>query len=197
VRDAGATLILGGVSVGVLALVALHVLPTGLSPLRNAVSQYGITKYRLGYRIQTVAFGVAGTGAAIGLSSLRGSTALVIGLCAVFAAARFAISWFPMDEPGGERTTTGRRHGLLALAAFGAVVVAADTLYRLLTSDRIEPGFASASKVLALLMALSFLGMWVVRRAGGELFGLIERGFYVCMTVWLVLVAVLLLSYPR
>ena len=34
------------------SLSALHLLPTGLSPVRNAVSQYGITGYRALYRSQ-------------------------------------------------------------------------------------------------------------------------------------------------
>jgi hypothetical protein len=44
----GASLIIAGLSVGVASLVALHLLPTGMSLLRNAVSQYGITAYRAG-----------------------------------------------------------------------------------------------------------------------------------------------------
>ena len=39
---------LAAVAVAVGALVTLHVLPTGLSPVRDAVSHYGITRYRLG-----------------------------------------------------------------------------------------------------------------------------------------------------
>jgi len=38
----------------------LHLAPTGLSPVRNAVSQYGITPFRAGYRVATIAFGAAG-----------------------------------------------------------------------------------------------------------------------------------------
>ncbi|MDA8331575.1 MAG: hypothetical protein M0027_10310 [Candidatus Dormibacteraeota bacterium] len=33
-----------GVGAGALALLALHLLPTGLSPVRNPVSQYGIPR---------------------------------------------------------------------------------------------------------------------------------------------------------
>ena len=107
-------------------LVVLHVLPTGLSPLTNPVSQYGITSYRLGYRVQTVAMGIAAIAAAIGISklSVRGGS-LVVVLLVIFGAARLAISWFPMDVPGAARTESGRRHGVLALAAFGGATLAA------------------------------------------------------------------------
>ena len=191
-RDAGLALIICGLSIGVIALVVLHVLPTGLSPVRNPVSQYGISDHRGGYRVQTLAYGVAGVGAAVGVSGLPGPTGVVVGLCALFAVARMAISWFPMDVPGTQRTETGRRHGLLAICAFGAVAVAAEQLAKLLTRDHLHPHLASASTVLAILMLVTFVGMGVIRRAGGEYFGLVERCFYGCMTGWLVLVAILL-----
>lgn len=190
----GAVLVLTGVSVGLVALVALHLLPTGLSPTRNAVSQYGISAYRSGYRVQTIAYGVAGLGAAIGLGTLRGSAALVV-LCVLFAVSRLAISWFPMDEPGTTVTTSGRRHGLLAICAFGAMGVAAEVLHNVLHADHLEPRFATASRVLALLMLATFLGMGIARRTEGRrYFGLVERGFYLCMTAWLVVAATLLLT---
>lgn len=35
-------------------LVALHLVPTGLDPIRYAVSDYGWTRYHLGYRAMVV-----------------------------------------------------------------------------------------------------------------------------------------------
>jgi hypothetical protein len=189
---AGAFAIALGLAVGLSALVVLHVLPTGLSPVRNAVSEYGITPYRMGYRVQTLGYALAGLGAAIGLARLPGPVALVVVLCIVFAAARAAISWFPMDAPGAERTATGGWHGSLAIVAFGTVGIAAASLARLFHQDGIHSGVASASDLLALLMLVACVGMVVSRRIGGEFFGLAERGFYLCMTAWLVVVAILL-----
>lgn len=188
--EVSVALIAVGLLVGLAALVALHMLPTGLSPVRNAVSQYGISDYRAGYRVQTIAYGVAGAGAALGIAVVPGPVVPAICLCAVFAAARLAISWFPMDEPGADRTPTGRRHGLLAIAAFATVTAAAGRLPRVLGHDHLHPGLALASGVLAVAMLVSFVLMAAGRRGG--FFGLAERGFYACMTAWLVLVAVLL-----
>jgi hypothetical protein len=189
---ASTALLVAGLAVGLAALVTLHVLPTGLSPLHNAVSQYGITSYRTGYRVQTIAYAVAGLGAALGVTTLPGSAGLLVALCAVFAASRAAISWFPMDPPGGERTTTGRRHGLLAIAAFAAAAAAAQRLTGVLHRDDIHPDVATVSNVLAVLMLIAFLGMMLTRLSRGHYFGLVERGFYVLMTAWLVTVAVLI-----
>jgi hypothetical protein len=194
VRDLGVALIAAGVSVGAAALVVLHALPTGLSPVRDAVSRYGITEYRAGYRVQTIAYGLAGMGAAVGIATMPGPTAIVVALCCLFAASRLAISWFPMDVPGGEPTTHGRRHLILAATAFVAVAVAARQLSRLLDHDGIDPRIAGASTVLAVLMVVTLVAIGIDRRAGGRHFGLVERCFYVCMTTWLVVVAALLLS---
>ena len=98
-RVASAVLIAAGLAVGLGALVLLHVLPTGLSPLRNAVSQYGISEYRVVYRVQTLAYGVAGVGAAGGVATLPGPVGIVVALCATLAVARGLISWSPMDAP--------------------------------------------------------------------------------------------------
>ncbi len=189
-----AALIAAGLAVGIGALVVLHLAPTGLSPVRNAVSQYGISTYRAGYRVQTIGYAVAGLGAAIGISTLPGAVAVPVGLCLIFAVARALISWFPMDAPGTQHTVTGRRHGLLAIAAFVGVGLAAWQFASLLSHDSLHPAVATTSTVLAAVMAITLLAMGTSRRAeGGRSFGLIERGFYLAMTAWLATVAVLLI----
>lgn len=107
------------VAVTVARLAWLHVQPTGLS-WRNPVSEYGITPFRSGYRVATIAFGVAGLALAIGIDrAIAGhGTVGVVALLVVFAAARGAISWFPMDALDTPRTSTGVTHVLLASLAF-------------------------------------------------------------------------------
>ena len=108
------------VAVTVASLAWLHVQRTGLSWLQNPVSEYGITPFRSGYRVATIAFGVAGLALAIGVDrAIAGhGTVRVVALLVVFAAARGAISWFPMDAPDAPRTSTGGIHVLLASGAF-------------------------------------------------------------------------------
>lgn len=183
-----------GVAVGVTALIALHVLPTGLSPMADAVSRYGITKYRVGYRVQTLGYAAAGLALGLGVAHGLHRGSLVVGLLVAFAAARALISWFPMDAPGAPRTEHGRRHGLLALIAFAAVAVAAARLPTVLHRDGVDPGAGNISAVLGWLLLASLLTM-VLTRAGGPLagrFGLVERVFYLLVTAWLVLVAIVL-----
>jgi hypothetical protein len=184
---------------GVIALVALgavivslgylHVAPTGLSPVRNAVSQYGITPFRAGYRVATIAFAVAALGLALGLHrALRasGNVRFVIGLLTIFAITRALISWFPMDAPGTPRTTTGRQHGLLAIAAFIAATIAAFRLGSALSGGARWHSLAPVSTALGGAMLACLLAIVVARRvpAVHERFGAIERGFYLAAIAW-------------
>jgi hypothetical protein len=194
-ETAAGVVCLGATAIAVGALVVLHALPTGLSPTHSAVSQYGITRYRLGYRVQTISFGVAGAAAAVGLAEAApGRARALIALVIVFTVARLVISWFPMDEPGGERTNHGRMHGLLAVVTFLAIAIAA---VRLGTVAKQVPGWATlstVSSVFAWLMVASLVAMMVVRRSAGvnrstpSYFGAAERVFYLAIVGWLVLV---------
>jgi hypothetical protein len=168
-----------------------------LSPMRNAGSQYGITRDRLGYRIQTIAFAVAGAAAAVGLAEAApGRARAVIALLIVFALARLVISWFPMDEPGGEPTNHGRMHGLIAVVTFLAIAIAA---VRLGSVAKQVPGWttlSTVSSVFAWLMVASIVAMMVVRRGARvthstpNYFGAAERVLYLAIVAWLVLVGV-------
>jgi len=188
---------------GIVTLVALatvvaslghaHLKPTGLSPVRNAVSQYGISPTRSDYRVATLAFAAAGVGLTVALSQVvdHREAAIIAFLC-VFAVARALISWFPMDAPGAERTSTGALHGLLAIAAFGSATVAAFRLGTALSDQHTWHGLAAVSTALAWLMLAFLLGM-VSRRVVpsiGRWFGAIERGFYVAAIAWFAVFAI-------
>jgi hypothetical protein len=182
-----------GLAATVASLTYLHLAPTGLSPLRNAVSQYGITPFRAGYRVATLAFALAGVALAVAIDRALGAPArgVVIAL-AIFAAARGAISWFPMDAPGGEHTATGRNHGLLALAAFAAATFGAFRLGSVLEHAARWHALATPSSVLGAAMLACLVGMGLARShpALRERFGLIERGFYLCAIAWFAVFAV-------
>jgi hypothetical protein len=186
---------LAALVVVVASLGYLHVAPTGLSPLRNAVSQYGITSYKLGYRVATLAFALAGAALALGLDrALRPHEhgTFVIAMLVIFTCARAAISWFPMDAPGTPRTQTGRTHGLLAIAAFGAAAFAALRLGTDLSHATHWHSLAPVSTVLGWAMIVALVAMALARSspAVAARFGAIERCFYVLAIVWFAVFAV-------
>ena len=165
----------------VACLVYLHLAPTGYSPVRNAVSEYGVGRYAHWYGLQA---GLAGV-AAICLAFALGHPRRVVMLLAVLAAARIAIGWFPTDGVASEEPTwRGAVHLLLALVAFAAASWAAIALR---TGNHGEPW------VGWLMAALAIGTMLSLRTSLRPWFGLIERGYYAAMLAWLILVSARLL----
>jgi hypothetical protein len=179
------------------SLTWLHLQPTHLSPLHNAVSQYGITSYRAGYRVATLAFAAAGVALTVGITArlhARGQTVELLLL--VFAAARGTISWFPMDAPGAPPTRTGHMHRLLAFGAFAAVTYAAFKLPAALAQGTGWHSLRSVSSALGWVMLASLLAMALRRSLPrvGSWFGAIERAFYLTAIVWFAVFAVACLN---
>jgi hypothetical protein len=119
-----------GVALG--AFVVLHLLPTGLSPVHAAVSRYGVTRYRSGYRVLTLGLGVAGLAAAVAIAQAfrsGGQPGDAVVSLALFGLSRALISWFPMDLRGRGRTRAGTWHIALALVAFISITTAAFQLH--------------------------------------------------------------------
>jgi hypothetical protein len=186
---------LAGVAVAGGSLVVLHTKPTGLSPVRDPVSAYGISPYRAWYRAAVVATGVAGAAEAIGVSSALRGVRLVVACLWVFAVARVLIGWFPMDREDAPRTIVGRIHWVLTVVAFAVITVAALRLRSTLARNGLWPGAYTALSVLAWCMfaaaaaSLFILGTSQVK----QYFGAAERVFYVVMFAWLAVVGLALL----
>ncbi|MGO9751088.1 MAG: DUF998 domain-containing protein [Solirubrobacteraceae bacterium] len=189
---AGVTALLA-LAVVLASLAYLHHAPTGLSPMRDAVSQYGISQFRAGYRVATIAFAIAGGALAAGIDRAVGGhgRAVVLALV-VFAIARGAISWFPMDAPGTEPSATGHRHVLLAITAFAAATFAAGKLAAVLSSGRRWHTLAPVSTTLGAAMAACLIGIALARAqpALRARLGAIERAFYLCAIAWFAVFAV-------
>jgi len=190
----GTTTVLAGIGLLALAValgaqVALHLLPTGYQPVRDAVSDYGVGRYRAGYQGMCVALGgsaavlAAGFAREAGVPPGRGLLWLT-----VFAVSRALIAGFPTDLPGAPRTAAGGLHVLLAVVMFGSFTAAASTLPGELGG---APGWHQRADVLHLIgtgvqatliaTAVALLVPAVRRRV----FGLVERALYVAIFGWL------------
>ena len=166
-------------------LVALHILPTGLDPIRYAVSDYGWTAYHLGYRAMALLQGVGAILVAVGLG--QETDAQSLGWLYVYGVARVLISRFMTDrEPEGmsSLTPTGRIHMLLAGTAFASIAVAASHLDWTGKPDVLGPlGWLVTATAIATGAAL------VVPSIRRVALGLIERLHYAAAIVWLIVVA--------
>jgi hypothetical protein len=192
-----AVIALLGVAVCLGCLVWLHVSPTGLNPLRDPVSQYGITDYFTYYRAAALSLGVAALTLAVALiEALAEANAAGIVFLVILGFARLTIGWVPMDAPGAARTRTGLRHNLLATAFFASATVAAFVFTGTFADDPALAGIAPASAVLSWAMAV-FSGLILVTSLVGPVkryFGLVERLLYVAVLAWLATVAIALIA---
>jgi len=191
------------IAAGIIALVALaatvaslawlHLQPTKLSPIRDPVSQYGITGFRDGYRAATIAFGAAGLALAVGISEALGTRGLAaVILLVVFGITRAVISWVPMDAPGMKWTRRGWAHFGLAFAAFGSVMAAAFVLGAVLSHPGTWHALNPVSTALgyAMTACLALFGLAQTVPALRARSGAIERGFYLFAIAWCAVFAV-------
>ncbi|MFF2051119.1 DUF998 domain-containing protein [Leifsonia sp. NPDC058194] len=187
-----------GVAVTLGALVVLHLAPTGLSPLRDPVSAYGISRFSVLYRVQTLGTAVAAAALAIALagSGVTAATPAVAALI-VLAVARGVISWVPMDAGGAPTTSTGRAHNLLAFGAFAAASVGGFMVGIAFGSTdgltAAAPIATACGWVMTVASALTILA--AATRALRPVFGLAERLIYVGMLTWLACTAVALMGF--
>lgn len=191
-----AVVALVGVAVAVVALLALHAVPSGLSPLRDPVSAYGISRWSGLYRVQTLATAVAAVALALALIT-AGTPAAIAAIVAlgVLALTRAPISWVPMDADGATRTATGRRHNLLAFGAFAAASVGGFMTGIAFGTDGLETAANLSTAfgwVMSAASAVTLLAAIV--RPLRPVFGLAERVIYLGMFAWLTLGALTLLG---
>jgi hypothetical protein len=192
-----AAIALLGVVVCLACLVYLHVAPTGLNPVRDPVSQYGITDYFTFYRAAALSLGVAALTLAVALiEALEEANAAGIVFLIILGFARLTIGWVPMDAPGAPRTSTGLRHNLLATAFFASATVAAFLFTGTFADDPALSGIAPASAVLSWAMAVFSVLIFVTSLVGPvkRYFGLVERLLYVAVLAWIATVAIALIA---
>jgi hypothetical protein len=182
------------VSVQVVILVALHALPTGYHPVRDAISDYGIGRYRGYFWAELVAGALACAFVAFALADLHPyAPTVVVALLLANTVARLLMPAFPTDQSGNRfGSAKGTVHMLLAFVAFGAVAAAATGLGGLFTH---YPAWHGAKGLLVVLgwvvltgavaTALALLGPRLKR-----VFGLIERLFTLSVIVWVYVISI-------
>jgi hypothetical protein len=176
------------------ALIALHLLPTGYNPRRDAVSDYGIGRYRAWFWAQTLAGGVAALTLAIALAETTPSIpTLVVVMLLIAVIARLLIPLFPTDQNGSRfQTVPGTVHMILAVVIFAALIIAASEFGSAVEHRLAWHSVKGWLNVLPWVMTGAAVGTLVALRAPRlrERFGLIERLFYVASIAWFFIVAI-------
>ena len=181
-------------AVQAVALIMLHLRPTGYNPVRDAVSDYGVGRYRGWFWLQAVAGGLGCLALGIALAQLHPSTPTqVVVALIVTAAARLLIPFFATDQGGSRfQTPHGIIHMILAVIAFGGLVWAATGLWPTLSHYPAWHGAQSALTILPWIMLGAVIAVVLAIR-GPRLkpfFGLFERLFYLSSITWVLIVAI-------
>lgn len=176
------------------ALIALHLLPTGYNPKLNAVSDYGIGRYRGVFWTQTLAGAVACFTLAIALGDAKPSMpTLTIALLVIAGIARLLIPVFPTDQNGSRfQTAHGTIHMILAIVIFTAIIVAASHLGSTLEHRPAWQGVKGWLTALPWVMISGAVGTLVALRGPRlkRIVGLFERLFYLSSLAWFLIVAI-------
>jgi hypothetical membrane protein len=173
------------------SILLLHALPTGYNPIRNAVSDYGVGKYRVWHRVAVLSLAVCGFALAIASTgTIKPESDIVIGFLVVFAIARVIIPFFPTDLEGQTFTTRGRIHWALAIIAFASLAFAAGFYKGTVLDDAIGTVVVVAASLLIVSLVLH-------RRRKIEILGLFERVFYFSMICWLLVTGIELVLLAR
>ena len=175
-------------------MITLHVLPTGYNPRSDAVSDYGIGRYRAWFWAQALAGAVAGLALAIALADTTPSIpTLVVVMLLVSVVARFVIPLFPTDQNGSRfQTVPGTIHMVLAIVIFASLIIAASKFGSAVQDEAAWHGVKGWLAALPWVMTGAAVGLLVALRAPGlkRRYGLIERLFYVSSIAWFLIVSI-------
>jgi hypothetical protein len=173
-------------AVAVVLLGAMHVVPSGLRPVRDAVSDYGTTRFHLLYRAMVIVLGAGAGLLAIGLA--RRTDAGALAWLWIYAGSRVAIAVFMTDRDPPPLTTPGRVHLLLATLAFTSIAFAASDIRWTGDPAALDPlGYAVVVTAVGTLLTRLVVPMRPV-------FGLVERLLYVTSVTWLLVAAACLIQ---
>ncbi|WP_460775725.1 DUF998 domain-containing protein [Microbacterium sp. GXF7504] len=190
--DIAAYIAIAGVLVCAVALVALHVVPSGKSPVGDALSAYGATRYRPLYVAQAVAFGIGEIALGIAFLPIDGAVLATV-LLLLLGLTRLGLAFLRVDDPDAAGTGPGVLHIALTVLGFAAATISAfviGTVYAATGEGGL--GFSDASNWLGWIigagsiLALVLAATPALRRG----FGLPERLVTLAILVWSLVVGI-------
>lgn len=173
-------------SLRILLFVLLHVLPGGIHPVHETVSDYAASPAKRTRSLATAASWTASLawlslGAAILSSTSRSDTALggwLLGLGVLLAVMPFV----PTDRSGSATTTRGRIHLLFAIAWFTLAYATIAPLSRLITTPACAVAVLNTLDLIAAVSLTALVVTLLIRPLRRRFFGLSERLFIVVVT---------------
>jgi len=179
-------------------LAALHVLPTGYSPVRHAVSDYAVGRYGPLFNVALYISSLSVLALAYALVRELGSPPLAtrdLVFLLVIPLTRIGMTLFPTSLEGKPITRTGLIHYGFAIAAFTLTYLAISemtpALQALTIGQWVHTPLGWAAWIVGPALALVVITMLRPLR---RVFGLFERVFLVTTNIWFALAAILLID---
>lgn len=169
----------------------LHLVPGGIHPVRDAVSDYAASASGVTRRLSRLSAWAAALGwAALGFGLLSdvglGAPRSTMGIwLLVLALVLVVMPWVPTDGPGAAKTLRGRVHLLLAVGWFTISYSTIAPQARLLEAQGMA-GVGTGLQVLHVIAAISLVALVVsllVRPLRSRTFGVSERLFILVVTI--------------
>lgn len=185
------TIGLVGVGLNVGAIVALHVLDPGLSPVREYMSVYALGDYGWLARVADFALGVGTIGIALGLrvTLTSGKRVTASWVLVLIAGLGFVVSELFATDPTGAATTTasGAIHDIAGYVSLLSVLISSWMLRGVFARDSRYRHLARAQAWFAVLLTVALLLLFALYPLG--LVGLFQRIFVVVGATWLIVLA--------
>jgi hypothetical protein len=171
------------------------------APVHDAISDYGVGRYRAYFWAQLFAGSTACIGVAVALANLHTYVpAFVVAMLLANAAVRFLLPAFPTDQSGNRfETGKGTIHMILAIVAFAAVAVAASSWGGLFSHyvkwHRIKGPMVTLGWVVVAGAAAT--GLALVGPRLKRILGLIERLFTLSVIAWLYVMSIEVIRFGK
>ncbi|MEZ2371426.1 DUF998 domain-containing protein [Arthrobacter sp. RCC_34] len=185
-------------SLRLLLFVLLHVLPGGIHPVHDTVSDYAASPAKRTRAVASAASWTASLawlslGFAVMSSTSRSDTTLggwLLGLGVLLAVMPFV----PTDRSGTTTTTRGRIHLLFAIAWFTLAYATITPLSRLIAGPAGAVAVVNALDLIAAISLTALVLALLIRPLRRRFFGLSERLFIVVVTAAPLVAAAVLAS---
>lgn len=170
-----------GTVIGLAALIALQLLPTGVNASEELVFRYGFSKYSWLYRMYATGFGIASIAAAIAVHQAVEFKPNATGWFTVFALSQLLDGWLPRDEPGKTDNYSTRARGIIILTRnyYYFFALFFTTKIANTTNSRPVVNYAHDLTFVLIIGALFLFGMTIrdglSNYRGTNWFGLMER----------------------
>jgi len=173
----------------VLAILILHILPTGVNPLISGISFYALSRYGYLFGLAIILIGISGMALSLALWPVVGSTAGRIGLLLLIAWGLTTIlaGLFPLDAPGAAPTLSGKIH---TMAGMNFLLLAPALLLIELSRSKgaqpHQPRPITFWLAWMLLVAALLLFIFNGPLYSLEIGGLIQRLYWLVTFLWLI-----------